>query len=83
MKIELNSELIDRVGTIADKHGVTVYAVGGCVRDFFLGKERKDFDFTVVGNPLSFADAVADELGTHAVLYERFRTALVPAGEFN
>ncbi len=53
--------------------------VGGFVRDVFLGRERTDIDVTVIGDPLLVATETAAVFGSKAIVYERFRTAMVPA----
>lgn len=68
---------------IANDCGFEIYVVGGYVRDLFLGKEVKDIDFTIVGDALEFAQKVADYYNTKAVIYERFRTALVPISDLH
>ena len=71
------------LGRIARDHGVRLYVVGGYVRDLLRGVEsNNDVDFTVEGSGVDFGRIVADELGSHAVVYERFGTALVPAHGF-
>lgn len=68
-----------RLGDIARRHGVRLFVVGGYVRDLLRGVEsNNDVDFTVEGSGVEFARIVAREFGTHAVVYERFGTALVP-----
>lgn len=47
-----------------------------------MNKSVKDIDFTVVGDALEFAQIIANEFNSKAVIYERFRTALVPIGEY-
>ncbi len=82
MKIELQDTILTQMGTLADKHGVRLYVVGGYVRDHFIGGDRMDIDFTVVGDALAFAGIVANHFHSKAVVYERFRTALVPVGDY-
>lgn len=82
MKIELDDTILHQIGTLADKHNVRLYVVGGYVRDHFIGGDRMDIDFTVVGDALAFAGIVANHFRSKAVIYERFRTALVPVGEY-
>lgn len=77
-KIEINEKPLLDVGSIADQNQLKAYVVGGYVRDYLLGKERKDFDITIIGDPIDFATKVADHFSTKAVIYERFRTAMVP-----
>lgn len=47
-----------------------------------MNKSVKDIDFTVVGDALEFAQIIANEFNSKAIIYERFRTALVPIGEY-
>ncbi len=80
-KIKITEPIVKQIGQLADKLGVEVYIVGGYVRDFFLKRERIDFDFTVAGDSIAFANAVARKFNSKAVIYQKFRTALVPIGE--
>lgn len=55
-----------------------MYAVGGFVRDFFLGKRIKDIDFVVEGDGIAFAAEVAKHLKTrNLTVYKKFGTALI------
>ncbi len=74
-----DSKVLERLGRLADDHGLELYAVGGFVRDKLLGKKVKDIDFSVIGDAVAFAIVVAKEFGVHdPVLFERFGTAMVP-----
>lgn len=57
-----------------------LYLVGGIVRDRLLGRDRNlaDIDMTVEGSGIEFAKSVAQHFRSHAVVYERFGTAMVP-----
>lgn len=81
-RIEISEPIVKRIGEFADKLGEEVHIVGGYVRDYYLDRPRHDFDFTVVGDSIDFAQKLAKEFNTKAVVYERFRTAMVPLGEF-
>ncbi len=85
MKYRLNitEPILLKLGKIADKHKVKVYVVGGYVRDYFLNKPRTDIDCTVCGDAIEFAKLVAEEFNTRIVVYEKFRTALIPIGKHN
>ncbi|MCS6809098.1 MAG: HD domain-containing protein [Bacteroidota bacterium] len=78
MRIPLDDAVLQTVGTFADELGVEIYVVGGYVRDVLRSATRKDIDFTLVGDAVRFAQRLAQRMGSHAVVYERFRTALVP-----
>lgn len=79
--LELNDPALNLIGEFADSLGVEIYVVGGYVRDYFLGGGRKDYDFTVIGDPIEFAKKLGARLGVFPVLFERFRTAMLPWGE--
>lgn len=81
-KIEIEEDILKLIGVVADELNVEVYAVGGYVRDYYLNRERTDIDCTVVGDALKFAKAVAARTKSKAVIYERFRTAMVPVGKY-
>lgn len=78
MKIEIKDRILKQIGAIADSHSFEIYVVGGFVRDRILGLDKTDYDITVVGDAIEFANIVASELNSHVVEYARFRTALVP-----
>ena len=80
-RVKISEPLLIKLGELADINGVELYIVGGYVRDYFLGHPRKDIDCTVVGDSLKFARIVADHFKSKAVIYERFRTAMVPIGQ--
>jgi poly(A) polymerase len=79
---QLRDPIIYDVAAFADEYGIDVYVVGGYVRDLLRSAQRKDIDFTVVGDAVRFAERFAKRMRTHAVIYERFGTALVPIGGF-
>lgn len=68
---------------MADDQNVEVYAVGGFVRDFILGKASKDIDFVVVGDGPAFAQQVSKRLSaSQVVVYKKFGTALVEIADY-
>lgn len=77
-RIDLSLPVLQTVGAIAIRAGVSAFVVGGYVRDLLLGKLGNDIDFSVVGSGVEFARVVAQDLGSHAVVFERFGTAMVP-----
>jgi poly(A) polymerase len=80
--ITIDEPILNKIGHIADSLGVSVYIVGGFVRDYYLNRLRTDFDFTIVGDPIEFAKETAKKFNSKAVIYQRFRTALVPVGDY-
>jgi len=81
-KIPINEPIILQIAEIADSLGLKLYIVGGYVRDHFLNRPRTDFDFTVIGDSIAFAKKVAKQFKSKAVIFENFRTAMVPVGDF-
>ena len=79
--IEIRSEELRTIGSIADTASLDVYVVGGYVRDYLLGKEVKDVDVLVVGNGVEFAKRVAEQVGGERIVtYEKFGTAMLHIG---
>jgi tRNA nucleotidyltransferase/poly(A) polymerase len=78
MKIDINDNILETIGTIADDKSFEIYIIGGFVRDKILGISKTDYDITVVGDAIEFANIVAKKLNTKVIKYARFRTALVP-----
>ena len=74
------AKLLHEIGNIASKEKVSVYAVGGMVRDLVLGRTVKDADISVVGDGPEFAKKTAVELGGEVVAVSQFGTATVDFG---
>ncbi len=81
--IPIDEPILKKISAIANEHNFEIYVVGGFVRDFFLNRDRHDIDITVVGDSIQFSKIVADAFNTKPVIYERFKTALVPAGKYH
>lgn len=71
------SLLLEKVGLLADKRNLPVYAVGGFVRDLLLGVENFDIDIVVEGDGITFARELAEFLCGRVRIYEKFGTAIV------
>ncbi len=68
--------LLARLGQLGDARGVAVYGVGGCVRDWLLGRSRlTDLDVTVEGEGPAFAQAAAKAMGGTLQVHPAFGTA--------
>ena len=78
MKVAIDDPILLRIAAIADEQGAEIYVVGGYVRDAVMGRMRTDIDITVVGDALAFAQQVSEVFRSKAVVFERFRTAMVP-----
>lgn len=59
---------------LAAKRGVSLYLVGGAVRDLLLGRAIVDTDLAVDGDGIAFGRALGRELGARARVHERFAT---------
>ncbi len=81
-KIKIEEDILKLIGVLADELNVEVYAVGGFVRDYYLDRDRTDIDCTVVGDAIKFAEELAKRSRSKAIIYERFRTAMVPIGKY-
>ncbi len=81
---ELDTQnILKQIGEIADSQQLSVWAVGGFVRDRILNINVKDIDFAVVGHGPEFAKRVAEKLESKSiVVFERFGTAMVSVGDF-
>ncbi|MBI3325026.1 MAG: CCA tRNA nucleotidyltransferase [Candidatus Omnitrophica bacterium] len=68
--------LLERIGRLAQEQAVEVYAVGGCVRDWWLNVPKvTDLDVAVVGDGIAFARAAAAALQAGVKPHEQFGTA--------
>jgi tRNA nucleotidyltransferase (CCA-adding enzyme) len=67
--------LLRELGSLADKGKVSLYLVGGVVRDLLLKRENWDLDLAVEGDGIKFARLVADRYEAGLVVFERFATA--------
>ncbi|HYF93448.1 MAG TPA: CBS domain-containing protein [Symbiobacteriaceae bacterium] len=68
-------DLLVRAGQVAERQGVSAYAVGGFVRDLLIGRPNLDIDITVEGDVPTYAGALAELLGGRVQEVPRFRTA--------
>jgi poly(A) polymerase len=76
-RIEIQDEILKRIGVVADRGNIAAYVVGGYVRDYLLGKQVKDTDIVVVGDGVEFAKNAARNFGkTNLVVFEKFGTAM-------
>jgi tRNA nucleotidyltransferase (CCA-adding enzyme) len=69
--------LLHDLGRSGDELGLSVYAVGGFVRDLLLGVENLDLDLTVEGDGIFFAEKFAAAQGGRVRSHPTFGTAVV------
>jgi tRNA nucleotidyltransferase (CCA-adding enzyme) len=66
---------LQRLAEIATRSGMTLYLVGGPVRDCLLRRAVTDLDLTTEGDALTLARTAARELGGAWKKFDRFGTA--------
>ena len=69
--------LLEEAGQLADRNEVSLFVVGGCVRDLLLGIHNLDLDLVVEGDGIAFARKLGDVLQARVKVHERFGTAIV------
>jgi len=69
--------LLQRMSELAALRQVTLFVVGGFVRDFLLGQPSLDIDLVVEGDGIAFAEYLATELGATLHSYPEFGTASI------
>lgn len=75
--------LLDPLAETARRRGTPLYAVGGCVRDWLLGRRGFDLDVAVAGDPDPVAERAAELLGGRAEPFGRFGTRrVIGSGKF-
>jgi poly(A) polymerase len=75
MKEHLKHHVFSIIAKLAADHNLQVYAIGGFVRDIFLNRLSKDIDIVVIGNGITFAEAVAQQLKVKLSVFKNFGTA--------
>lgn len=70
-------DMLERAGRLGDRLGVSVYVVGGFVRDLLLDRPNLDLDLVVEGDGIAFARIFARELNGRFREHSKFKTALV------
>jgi len=73
-------DLISLAGNVAALRGMSVYLVGGFVRDLILGVKNLDLDMVVEGDGILFAEDLAAKLNARLIRHRRFGTATVIPG---
>jgi len=71
------ARLLRELGKSGDELGLSVYAVGGFVRDLLLGVKNLDMDVTVEGDGIFFAERFAAGHGCRVRSHIKFGTAVV------
>jgi tRNA nucleotidyltransferase (CCA-adding enzyme) len=69
--------LLERLGRLAEACRVSVYIVGGWVRDLLLGIRNQDVDIVVEGDGLAYARALAQQENLHLTTPARLGPAVI------
>ncbi len=69
--------LLEDVGQFADRCEVSLFLVGGGVRDLLLGIHNLDVDLVVEGDGIALARKLGEVLQARVKVHERFGTAIV------
>lgn len=78
MKLDINDDILEKIGRAADEHKFEIYVVGGYVRDFILEKPGTDIDIMVMGDAVKFAEITSKNFGKNLdAVYKNFGTALL------
>lgn len=73
----LDHEIFKIVSEVAAQMGVRAFAIGGYVRDCFLGRPSKDIDIVVEGSGIELAEAVGARVRSNVSVFKNFGTAML------
>ena len=80
----LDKKIFKIISDIGSGDGLSIYLIGGYVRDCLIKRKSKDIDIVVAGNGIDLARKVAEKLGgkTAVSIFENFGTAMVRSGAY-
>jgi tRNA nucleotidyltransferase (CCA-adding enzyme) len=67
--------LINAIADHARHHDISMYMVGGAVRDLILQRPNLDIDFVIEGDAIAFAEDLVSAFGGESISYRPFGTA--------
>ncbi len=73
----LDNQIFSIVSDTAQEMGVRAFAIGGFVRDCFLGRECKDIDIVVEGSGIALAEKVGEKIKSKVSVFKNFGTAML------
>ena len=73
----VQKEIFRIVSDVARERNVRAFAIGGYVRDCFLGRHCNDIDIVVEGSGIDFARAVGEKTGKYVSYFKNFGTAML------
>jgi len=68
-------KVIQKIGRVADKQGLSAYVVGGIVRDILLKRDHLDVDIVIEGDAILFARVLEKKFKVKFTCYSQFKTA--------
>jgi len=69
--------LLKSISSTGKKFGVSLYVVGGFVRDLLLDRQIEDIDIVVEGDGIEFAKFYAKQQGCRVNTHKKFGTAVI------
>lgn len=69
--------ILQQMGSVGEDLGVSVFAVGGFVRDLLLGQANLDIDIVIEGDGIAFAQAFARQHPCRVRAHHKFGTAVL------
>ena len=69
--------VLSQAGELAERTNVSVFVVGGFVRDLLLGRPNLDLDLVVEGDGIAYARALGAAVKAIVKAHERFGTAVL------
>ena len=73
----VDKDIFRIVRETARERGVRAFAIGGYVRDCFLGRPCSDIDIVVEGSGIDFARAIGEKTGRYVSYFKNFGTAML------
>jgi len=70
-------DILKKCGATGDKLKMSVYVVGGFVRDLLMGAENLDIDIVVEGDGMVYGEQLAKAMDGRVKIHEKFGTAIV------
>ena len=70
-------DLLRTAGELGDELNMSVFAVGGFVRDLLMRQPNLDIDLCVEGDGIVFGNALAEKIGGTVRHHHKFKTAVV------
>jgi tRNA nucleotidyltransferase (CCA-adding enzyme) len=78
----LLADMMKQATSLARSKGMSLYIVGGSVRDAMLGRANFDLDLVVEGDAIALAMAMAQVSGARLTVHHRFNTAKLKSGSW-